>query len=63
MRRAINKIFTTNFAELPVTQRNSPEIKDYIFDRISRNENFIRQFSKPNEFEVTFHEVYQELLA
>lgn len=63
MRRAIKEAIDSELISFPASKRKSPELRDAIFHKIMSNERLQRYFAGPEEFELTFREAFQELVA
>jgi hypothetical protein len=63
MRRAIKRVITNEFQELPASKRRSPEIKDMIFSQIMNDERLQKYFGGPEEIHMIFDRVYHDMVA
>lgn len=63
MRRAVKNSINRELASSPLPIRDHPDFQDVIFEKIINNESIKKYFAGPEEFELTFREVYKDLSA
>ena len=60
MRRAIKEVINSERLNFPISEINSVEIREAVFQKIITNEGLKSYFASPEEFEMTFQEAIKE---
>ncbi|KJZ06398.1 RNA helicase [Halomonas sp. S2151] len=63
MRKLIKQAINDSSINFPVSKRNSPELKNMIYSQVMNSDKVKNYFAGPEEFDMVFHEVYQDLVA
>jgi hypothetical protein len=63
MYRAIKQVMASDFADLPLSQLNSIDLRELVLGKVMENTKVKRLFAGPKEFEHAFQSAYQDLVA